>query len=255
MAVQRRTPHRTFTRLRDHEVVEIAENPPTGLLKQRRVGGIRGEDSPDRSDIRPGRPAHRHDVESIPHEPDSTTTDVSERCEHRHERMLVASTRRCRMWTHDHRELVAASAEKAPPPVPGDQLTSRQCGSGDGRFALAGSVSAGGPQASAIRMVDRQLPGLRWLRPRPRRVDDLRQPHQRWLVRPSGPRRRGQRFRRREGHAAEAAGLMAWYLRGGLFDKFDSFERATAFDIALREQWDRFLHSGIWQVGAGSWRR
>ncbi|MFE3000187.1 hypothetical protein ACFXG4_34965 [Nocardia sp. NPDC059246] len=35
-------------------------------------------------------------------------------------------------------------------------------------------------------------------------------------------------------HSADAADLIAWYLRGGRFDDFDSFDRATAFDIALR---------------------
>ncbi|MFE3025986.1 hypothetical protein [Nocardia tengchongensis] len=35
---------------------------------------------------------------------------------------------------------------------------------------------------------------------------------------------------------AAAADLIAWYLGGGRFDRFDSFERATAFDIALRER-------------------
>ncbi|MFE3758139.1 hypothetical protein ACFXO9_27870 [Nocardia tengchongensis] len=39
---------------------------------------------------------------------------------------------------------------------------------------------------------------------------------------------------------ADAADLVAWYLRGGRFDQFDSFERATAFDIALRERFPEY---------------
>ncbi|MGX1810900.1 hypothetical protein ACWIGI_34710 [Nocardia sp. NPDC055321] len=44
-------------------------------------------------------------------------------------------------------------------------------------------------------------------------------------------------------HAAEAADLMAWYLRGDLFDRFDSLERATAFDIALCERFPEYATS------------
>ncbi|MFC9994587.1 hypothetical protein [Nocardia sp. NPDC127526] len=38
------------------------------------------------------------------------------------------------------------------------------------------------------------------------------------------------------GRLADAAGLMGWYLQAGRFSDFDSFERATAFDIALRQR-------------------
>ncbi|MFI1913800.1 hypothetical protein [Nocardia sp. NPDC020380] len=35
--------------------------------------------------------------------------------------------------------------------------------------------------------------------------------------------------------SADAADLIGWYLGNERFDDFDSFERAKAFDIALRE--------------------
>ncbi|WP_460718379.1 hypothetical protein [Nocardia heshunensis] len=45
------------------------------------------------------------------------------------------------------------------------------------------------------------------------------------------------------GRLADAAGLMGWYLRTGLFSEVDSYEQATAFDAALRERFPGYAQA------------
>ncbi|MFE3191390.1 hypothetical protein ACFXHA_20435 [Nocardia sp. NPDC059240] len=42
---------------------------------------------------------------------------------------------------------------------------------------------------------------------------------------------------------ADAAGLMGWYLGAGRFSVFDSFERASAFDVALGERFPGYVEA------------